>query len=212
MRRSRALWLLPLCRAAGLLLVPPLVSACAVSHISNPFRSSEADLPALPSDQNRMLAAAKADAAGAEAPPSGASEHCPQVVAWPHDRLLTVYEPGHAGDTGAAMHRGEITKMARECELYPDRVVVKYGIAGRVLLGPKGQPGQVTLPLSIKVADADRKVLAKDATKVSTTIPQENPVGYFSVVKEISFPIVMGTRPEDYKVFVAFERAQPGAG
>ncbi|MGC2408657.1 MAG: hypothetical protein WA441_01220 [Methyloceanibacter sp.] len=210
MRRYRAIWLLPLCRAASLLLLPMLVSACAVSHIANPFRSSEQDASA-PADQNRMLAAAKADSGG-DVSLSGASEHCPKVVAWPHDRLLTIYEPGHVGDTQAIMHRGEITKMARECELYPDRVVVKYGIAGRVLLGPKGQPGQVTLPLSIKVADADRKVLAKDATKVSTTIPQENPVGYFSVVKEISFPIVMGTRPEDYKVFVAFERAQPGAG
>jgi len=193
------------------MLVPMLVSACAVSHISNPFRSGEADLPALP-DQNRMLAAAKADAAGADASLNGASSHCPQVVAWPHDRLLTIYEPGHVGDTQAIMHRGEITKMARECELFPDHVVVKYGVAGRVLLGPKGHPGLVTLPVSIKVADADHKVLAKDAAKVSTTIPQENPVGYFSVVKEISFPITMGTRPEDYKVFVAFDRTQPGAG
>lgn len=211
LRRSRALWLLPLCRAASLLLVPPLVSACAVSHISNPFRSSESDLPALPSDQNRMLAAAKADAAGAEASPSGASEHCPQVVAWPHDRLLTIYEPGHAGDTEAITHRGEITKMARECELYPDHVVVKYGVAGRVLLGPKGHPGLVTLPVSIKVADADHRVLANDAAKVTTTIPQDNPVGYFSVVKEINFPITMGTRPEDYKVFVAFDQPKSGA-
>ena len=193
------------------MLVPMLVSACAVSHISNPFRSGEADLPALP-DQNRMLAAAKADAAGADASLNGASSHCPQVVAWPHDRLLTIYEPGHVGDTQAIMHRGEITKMARECELFPDHIVVKYGVAGRVLLGPKGHPGLVTLPVSIKVADADHKVLAKDAAKVSTTIPQENPVGYFSVVKEISFPITMGTRPEDYKVFVAFDRIQPGAG
>jgi hypothetical protein len=43
-------------------------------------------------------------------------------------------------------------------------------------------------------------------------VPSENPVGYFSMVKEISFPVTMGTRPEDYKVFVAFERTQAGAG
>jgi hypothetical protein len=55
-------------------------------------------------------------------------------------------------------------------------------------------------------------VLANDATKVSTVVPAENPVGYFSVVKEISFPITMGMRPEDYKVFIAFEHTQPGAG
>ncbi len=67
----------------------------------------------------------------------------------------------------------------------------------------------MTLPISVKVADAGRRVLARDATQVSTMIPQENPVGYFSVVKEISFPIAMGTRVQDYKVFVAFG---PGQG
>ncbi|HVQ11483.1 MAG TPA: hypothetical protein VMS19_06225, partial [Methyloceanibacter sp.] len=106
----------------------------------------------------------------------------------------------------------EITKLARECQIYGDRVTVKYGFAGRVLLGPKGVPGQVTLPVGIKVADSDRKVLANDKASVSTLVPSENPVGYFSMVKEITFPMAMGTRPEDYKVFVAFERTQPGAG
>jgi hypothetical protein len=189
-----------------------LVSACAVSHISNPFRSGERDAPLPPANQEQTLAAAKAGAQPGAALPEGASLHCPQVVAWPHDRLLTIYQPGRVGDSQAIVHRGEITKMARECELSPDRVVVKYGFAGRVLLGPKGQPGPVTLPFSIRVSDADRKVLANDATKVSTTIAQDNQVGYFSVVKEITFPIAMGTRPEDYKVFVAFERNQAGAG
>jgi hypothetical protein len=159
-----------------------------------------------------MLETAKTDSGAAAPALTAASAHCPAVVAWPHDRLLTIYVPGHVGDIQAIVHRGEITKMARECQLFPDHVVVKYGFAGRVLLGPKGQPGPVTLPFAIKVADVDHKVLANDAEKVSTTIPQENPVGYFSVVKEISFPITMGTRPEDYKVFVAFERTQPGAG
>ena len=83
---------------------------------------------------------------------AGDSLHCPQVVAWPRDRLLTVYAGGHVGDTAAIVHRGEITKMARECQLYSDRVIVRYGFAGRVLLGPKGGPGQVTLPINIKVA------------------------------------------------------------
>ena len=110
------------------------------------------------------------------------------------------------------MHRGEITKLSRECQIYGDRVTVKYGFAGRVLLGPKGKPGQVTMPISIKVADADCKVLANHQASVSTIIPTENPVGYFSMVKEITFPMTMGMRPEDYKVFVAFERTQAGPG
>lgn len=159
-----------------------------------------------------MLDKAKADAPTMESGTAGDSLHCPQVVAWPHDRLLTIYAGGQVGDSQAIVHRGEITKLARQCQIYGNQVTVKYGFAGRVLLGPKGKPGQVTMPISIKVADADRKVLANDKASISTVIPTENPVGYFSMVKEITFPLTMGTRPEDYKVFVAFERTQAGAG
>ena len=76
------------------------------------------------------------------------------------------------------------------------------------MLGPKGRAGPVTLPYHVKVANADKQVLANDAGTVSTVVPQDNPIGYFSVVKEISFPVTIGTRPQDYKVFVAFGARQ----
>jgi hypothetical protein len=182
-----------------------LLTACAISSISNPFRSGDdpgAPLPPAPGG-------VAANAAAVPALNGPGSNQCPPVVAWPHDRLVTLYEAGHTNDAQAIIHRGEITKLARECQFYGDRVVVKYGVAGRVLLGPKGKAGPVTLPISVKVADANQRVLARDAMQVSAMIQQQNPVGYFSVVKEISFPVAMGTRVQDYKVFVAFG---PGQG
>jgi hypothetical protein len=196
---------------ALLLLTPVLISACAVSQLSSPFRSGSQDDAASAVTPDKMLEKAKADS-GQDMPASESASHCPQVVAWPHDRLLTVYEAGHTGDSLSVVHRGEITKLARECQLYSDRVVVKYGFAGRILLGPKGQPGTFTLPVSIHVASLDHKVLANDAVKITATIPPGDPVGYFSMVKEVTFPIVTGTRPEDYKVFVAFDQPRGGQG
>ena len=93
-----------------------------------------------------------------------------------------------------------------------NRVIVKYGFAGRVLLGPKGGPGTVTLGVSVRVAGAQQNTLATDKMSVTTTIPPDSPAGYFSMVREIAVPIVVGTRPEDYKVFVAFDRNVAGAG
>ena len=189
------------------------ISACAVSHFSNPFRSSTPDTAApLRAPQGPRTACSGPPSPTPPATSVAANYHCPQVVAWPNDRLLTIYEAGHVGDSLFIIHRGEITKLSRECQLTPDRVVVRYGFAGRVLLGPKGTAATVILPITIRVANADHKTLATDAVKITTTIPQGNPVGYFSMVKEVSFPIMVGTRPEDYKVFVAFEHNQPGAG
>jgi hypothetical protein len=210
LRRTDALCWLCRCALLGLIAVPFVVSGCAVSRLSNPFRSGDEDATASTVTKDRLLETAKADP-GTDLP-GGASTHCPQVVAWPRDRLLTIYQPGQVGDSNAIVHRGEITKMARECQLYSDRVIVKYGFAGRVLLGPKGAPGTVTLGVDVRVAGTQQNTLATDKMKVTTTIPPEAPAGYFSMVREIAFPIVVGTRPEDYKVFVAFERNVAGAG
>ena len=194
----------------GLLAVSVFISGCALSSFSNPFKSGDENPSASAVTPDRMLETAKADT-GTDLP-GGLNSHCPQVVAWPRDRLLTIYQPGHVGDAMAVVHRGEITKLARECQLYSDRVIVKYGFAGRVLLGPKGGPGTVTLGVNIRVAGAQKNTLATDKMSVTTTIPPDTPAGYFSMVREIAFPVVVGTRPEDYKVFVAFERNVAGAG
>jgi hypothetical protein len=195
---------------AGGLIAATLACGCAVSKISSPFGTGSPDSSASSVTEDRLLETAKADQ-GSDLP-GGMSSHCPQVVAWPKDRMVTIYQGGKTGDAQAVIHRGEITKMARECQIYSDRVMVKYGFAGRVLLGPKGSPGSVTFPVNIHVQGADQRTLANDRMSISTTVPAGNTVGYFSMVREISFPISVGTRPEDYKVFVAFDQKVPGAG
>ena len=86
--------------------------------------------------------------AAATTSPDGKSLDCPQVVAWPNERLRTIYQNGHDGDQMYVVNRTEITKLSRECRVYGGQVVVKYGFAGRVLLGPKGKPGRVSAPVS----------------------------------------------------------------
>ncbi|HXG77961.1 MAG TPA: hypothetical protein VNJ31_01300 [Methyloceanibacter sp.] len=210
MRRTEGLGWPSVLALLGPFATAILLAACAVSTLSNPFRSGNEDTSASSVNEDRLLETAKADAESTL--PGGKSANCPQVVAWPRDRLLTIYTAGHVGDQKAIVHRGEITRMARECTLYSDRVIVKYGFAGRVLLGPKGAPGTVTFGVNIRVAGMEQKTLATDKMNVSATIPPDAPAGYFSMVREIAFPVALGTRPEDYKIFVAFERNVPGAG
>jgi hypothetical protein len=182
--------------AGGGLLVAGCGGGSSLSAESTGFASER--LPdTLPETQMAATPAA--------APPDGKALNCPQVVAWPNERLKTVYQSGHDGDQLYVVHRGEITKLSRECRFIGGRVVVKYGFAGRVLLGPKGRPGTVTLPVSIRAADVYKATLAQDKMSVRVTVPQDKPVGYFSMVREMSFPIQVGARPEDYKIFVALK-------
>jgi hypothetical protein len=112
----------------------------------------------------------------------------------------------------AIVHRAEITKTARECQVEPGRVTVRYGFSGRVLLGPRGKSGPISLPVNITVTDAKREKITGDKMKVDTIVAVENPIGYFSAVRSVTFLIPEGTRPGEFEVNVGFDRAVPNAG
>ena len=189
---------LRICGLCILLVGLPSMLGCGGSQLLETTGFTSERLPdAVPETQT--AAAPVVDAV------DGKSLNCPQVVAWPNERLRTTYQSGHDGDQNFVVNRGEITKLSRECRFYGGGVVVKYGYAGRVLLGPKGRPGTVTLPVSIRAADAYKVTVAKDKMTLRVTIPAGGTVGYFSMVREISFPVQTGTRLEDYKIFVALK-------
>ena len=123
---------------------------------------------------------------------------------------MTIYEPGRVGDGLAVMHRGEITKTARECQIEPGRVTVRYGFSGRVLLGPRGQAAATsTLPVNVFVTDAKREKIATDKVNVDVAVALDKPIGYFSTVRTVTFDIPEGARPGEFEVFVGFDRNAP---
>lgn len=194
-----------------------LLSGCGLSSITSGLGSgimgggtAKTETGAVSEEQ--LLSAAQSGDAG---PPVGGIEvaaGCPKFTTWPRDNFVTIYEQGRVGDGMAVMHRGEITKTARECTIEPGRVTVKYGFSGRILLGPKGRPGPITLPVSVFVTDEKRARLTNDKLTVDVNVSVENPIGYFSAVRTVTFDIPEGSRPGDYQVFVAFDRTVPGAG
>ncbi|MDX2259881.1 MAG: hypothetical protein NW205_13325 [Hyphomicrobiaceae bacterium] len=164
-------------------------------------------------NEEQLLSAAKADITGTNPMAlAGASAGCPRVQVGGSGNHVTLYEAGRIGDALAITHRGEITKTARECTIEGGRVVVKYGFSGRVLMGPRGGPGVVTLPVTVAVADDRKQAVANDAMIVSVEMVADNPIGYFSAVRTIAFDVAQGSRPGEYDVVVTFDKKTPGAG
>lgn len=195
-----------------LVVLAATLSACGMSQITAPFRSKEKRQSWEPVvSEARLLEAARSDTSG-QVSMETAITGCPKFTIWPRDRLLTVYDIGRVGDGLAIQYRGEITKTARECEIQPNHVVVKYGFAGRVLLGPRGRPGQVKMPVKIHLTDQTRNIVSTQDFAIDVTIPNDNPVGYFSTVRETSFALPPGVPPGDFQLFIAFDRSAPGAG
>lgn len=161
--------------------------------------------------EEQLLAAAKSEIGGT-ASLNEVARNCPRLTVMARDHAVTIYEPGKAGDGLAVMHRGELTKTARECSIEGARVTVKYGFSGRILLGPKGRTGNVALPVVVHVTDAKRERLRQDAARVEAAVSVDKPIGYFSTVRTITFEIPEGSRPGEFDIQVGFDRNVPGAG
>jgi hypothetical protein len=197
-----------------------LAGGCGLSSItsglgSSIFGSSSSTPEAAPGvNEEQLLSAAKSsgDQAVSAAGIGEVAAGCPHLSISPRGTNLTIYEDGRAGDGLAIMHRGEITKTARECQLEPGRVTVRYGFSGRVLLGPRGRPGNITLPVNIVVTDSKREKVTTDKMTVAVPVAVDNPIGYFSAVRSVTFDVPEGTRPGEFEVFVGFDQGAQGAG
>jgi hypothetical protein len=159
--------------------------------------------------EESLLSAAKSDGDNASNLLATAGG-CPQLLISSRDKHLTTYEGGRSGDGLAIIHQGEITKIARECDFGEGAITVRYGFSGRVLLGPRGQPGLVQLPVQMFLTDAARERVQTETMRVDVIIPPDSPIGYFSTVRTITFKVPEGARPADYKLFVGFDKNAPG--
>lgn len=220
MQKSGLKTVASLTRFTALAILAASLAGCGMSSLTSGIgggwfggnKSVKSESTGVSEDQ--LLAAAKTDT-GSVNSVSGGSEMafgCPRINVWSRDGYVTIYEQGRVGDGLAVMHRGEISKTARECHIEGNRITVKYGFSGRVLLGPKGRTGTVALPLNVFVADAKREKVANDAVQVKVDVALDKPIGYFSVVRSVSFNVPEGSRPAEYEVFVGFDRNAPGAG
>ena len=208
-------------RVAPVVALSVLVSGCGMSSLTSGLGSSmfggsakKADDVAAVSEAQLLADAKSGDGStGSTSASVGEVAHgCPKFVVAARDNNITFYEPGRAGDGLAIMHRGEITKTARECQVEPGKVTVKYGFSGRVLLGPKGKPGNIILPVNVTVTDSKRAKVIGDTMKVDVAVGADKPIGYFSAVRTVTFAVPEGSRPGEFEMMVGFDGKAAGAG
>jgi hypothetical protein len=85
---------------------------------------------------------------GEPPPPQRTDVDCPQITV--RTGASTWQVP--SGATGASVrYQATIGQLARECAILGDTMTIKVGVEGRVLVGPRGGPGSVTVPLRVAV-------------------------------------------------------------
>ncbi len=201
-------------RIIGLTLTAAALCGCGVAQVPSlgggGLFSSKSETTWTPIiTEESMMAAARTNSDGPIE--MAAANGCPVIQVEAGQRDMTVYEGNRVGNSKAVINHSEITKTARECKFDGSAVKVKYGIAGRVLLGPKGKPGPVTLAATMQVLDKVKGRVTSEPFTLNVTITRENPISYFAVVRDITIPVKDGTAPGDYSITIAFEKKGPGA-
>lgn len=108
---------------------------------------------------------------------------CPTAEVRDGTEAMPIHEGGKSDDPAAVRFQASVQRVARDCEEAGDGVRVRVGVAGRVLSGPKGATGQVTVPIRVAVVVGEKVVYSKLSTQ-TVTVQAPDYSALFSIVDE----------------------------
>ncbi len=102
-----------------------------------------------------------------------------------------------------------IGQTARECRVAGGTVTMRVGVEGRLVLGPSGGPGQITVPVRVAIVHEgpEPKTIVTRLQRVGVAIPPNQTHVQFTHVEEgLTFPMpVPAGDIDNYVVYVGFD-------
>jgi hypothetical protein len=98
--------------------------------------------------------------------------------------------------------------LVRECAVLGETMTMRVGIEGRLLVGPKGGPGSVKVPLRMAlVAEGPQpRPIWSKFYNVDVDIPAGASQAQFSLVEDdLTFPMPASRQLDNYIVYVGFD-------
>jgi hypothetical protein len=134
------------------------------------------------------------------------SDYCPPIQIRAGTATMSVYERGHENETQYVRYLASITQTARECTMAGETLTIKVGVAGRVVAGPKGSAGNITLPLRVAVAKqfGGDGPLYSELFKIPITLAAPSFGANFNQVYE-QVTVTIGPNDRNLIVYVGFD-------
>jgi hypothetical protein len=143
-------------------------------------------------------------------PVAGASPdvECPFIDIREGASTLTV-RTGGDNPAMSLKYEGTLVRAARQCALVNGQMVMKVGVEGRIILGPQGAPGQITVPLRIAIVAQPPGQSTTILTKlvlipVTINSLDDNPA-FTHVEDGLTFPMPASGNLDDYLVYIGFD-------
>ncbi len=133
---------------------------------------------------------------------------CPLIDIREGASTLMVQGPGEPNPL-SLRYQASFVRAARECIVKGKDVTIKVGVQGRVILGPAGGAGQLTIPLRYALVEEDlghsRMIWSKLYTLPVTIQGQQANVSFEHVEDDMTVPIPKPSELENYIVYIGFD-------
>lgn len=105
-------------------------------------------------------------------------------------------------------YQGSLGQLVRECAILGETMTMRVGVEGRLLVGPKGGPGNVKVPIRMAlVAEGPQpKPLWSKFYNVEVSVPDGASQAVFSIVEDdLTFAMPANREIGNYVVYVGFD-------
>lgn len=134
---------------------------------------------------------------------------CPKMEIVSGNAYYAVYPGNAVPEPNNVQFQARLDRTARECRFLSDQVAIKFGFSGRLLLGPKGAPGSVTLPLTVSFAGkGDKVVWSKDYQVPVSIAPGEESKQFVHIADDLVYQFRPGEDPEVFRLYVSFKETE----
>jgi hypothetical protein len=133
---------------------------------------------------------------------------CPGVEIRQGAGTMPVNAPGNENAALSLRYQASFVQTARECIVRGPDLVIKVGVQGRIVVGPAGGPGQITIPLRYALVreGVEPQTLWTKLFLVPVTIPQgQLNLPWLHIEEEMTVPLPPGREVEAYMIYIGFD-------
>ncbi|GAC1041904.1 hypothetical protein [Rhizobium sp. No.120] len=116
-------------------------------------------------------------ASAATAAPTGGQSYvagkCPQAVIRDEDSVYRTYAKGAKDDPKQLIYQASLAEATRQCTTDGTNLGIHVVAQGRVVSGPMGSSGKITLPIHVAVMDNDNALYSKTIMYTAEIPPGE---------------------------------------
>lgn len=132
--------------------------------------------------------------------------YCPQVVMLEQTAIRNAYAGNAKDDQNKLIYRASLSEATRACTASDTTLTIHVQAQGRVVLGPAGKPGRITVPVNVQVLDDD-KVIYSQTAQTTVDVPAEGVAQFLFDKADVSIPNQMGGVSRFTRVRIGFEDA-----